>query len=104
MKDGLALAGLLQADPLRADVQEEAGLQLAGVVAGVVEGLPRGVGGELPEVDDGDQHAEPRLHVADDRLELVAAVRVEQHEAVDALRGEGRRRRRGSRRRWRWRG
>ena len=42
--DGLALAGLLQADPLRADVQEEAGLQLAGVVAGVVEGLPAASG------------------------------------------------------------
>ncbi len=69
-------------------MHQQARLHLVGVVAGPLEDLAVGVGPHLPEVHDEDQHAEFVLHVADERLELVAAVRVDDDEPLDALRFE----------------
>ena len=80
MSLALSRPGVLQFHQVRAQVQQQARLHLPGVVARVVEHLPQRVRGHLVEVDQHDEHPRLGLHVADQRLEVVAAVGVDQHQ------------------------
>src|SRR5690242_11449920 len=82
----VAGAGILKLNPLRMDVQQKAGFHLPGVIARIIfEDLVHLLYAQLIKVDNDDEDADLRLHIADDRLELVPAVGVEDDQAVDSL-------------------
>ncbi len=84
-RHALSLPGLIQANPLRADVKQKTRFHLPGMISRLVEDFVQQFRAHLKKIDDDDEHATGGLNIAHDRLELVAAVRVEDDEPVDLL-------------------
>ncbi len=86
-REGLrrSVVGQFRMHQVREEGQPQAGLHLVGVLAGVIEQPRIDVARHAEPVADAQKHSAAMVQLAGQRLQLVAAVAVEQHELAHPL-------------------